>query len=409
MTILASALLIPALALLPENLSMETAGQSAALVRGNDAFALDLYGQLRQGDGNLFFSPLSISTALAMTYAGAEGDTAREMAKVLHFDLPADQLHATFHRLNAELLSRTSVLPGSNQAPDVQLFTANALWSQAGEPILADFRKRIEVNYRGGVNPIDFRGATDRARLTINAWVEEQTRGKIKDLLQPNALSPSTVLVLCNAIYFKALWSKPFATDHTRPDDFRLATGEKVRVDLMNQTDRFQYLEESSFQAMELPYKGDSLGMVIFLPRSPDGLAAFESSLSPEKLDGWLARLSSSRVDVTIPKFRLTGQFELKSALATLGMPSAFRGGVADFSGITGTRDFAISAVVHKAFVEVDEKGTEAAAATGIVMITKGLVGAPKVFRADHPFFFLIRDLRNGSILFVGRLVRPES
>ncbi len=296
------------------------------------------------------------------------------------------------------------------KSPDVQLFTANALWSQTGEPILSDFRKRIEVNYRGAVNPIDFRGSTDRARQTINAWVEAQTRGKIKDLLQPESVNASTVLVLCNAIYFKALWSKPFATDRTHPDDFRLATGDKARVNMMNLTDRFQYFEEPSLQALELPYKGNSLSMVLFLPRSPDGLAAFESSLTSEKLDGWLAKLSSNRVNLTIPRFRLAGQFDLRSTLSTLGMPSAFQVGAADFSGITGTRDFAISAVVHKAFVEVEEKGTEAAAATGIVMMeTKAFIGPPKVFRADHPFFFVIRDLRNGSILFIGRLVRPET
>jgi serpin B len=389
---------------------METADPTDALVRGNNAFALDLYGRLAQGDGNRFLSPLSISTALAMTYAGADGETASQMAKALHFDLPAERLHPAFHRLTAELQGRTSALPGSTEVPDVQLFTGNALWIQSGETILSDFRKRIEVNYRGGIHPIDFRVAAEAARRTINVWVEEQTRDKIKDLLKPGAVNASTLLVLTNAIYFKALWASPFAAEKTHPGEFQTATGEKSRVDLMNQTDRFRYLEEGSFQALELPYKGNTLGMVILLPRTPDGLEALESSLTPEKLAGWLAKLSSHRVQVSIPKFRLTGEFDLKGSLSGLGMTDAFRPGVADFSGMTGTREIAISAVVHKAFIEVEEKGTEAAAATAVKIVGLARVAdPPTVFRADHPFLFLIRDLRNGGILFIGRLVRPES
>jgi serine protease inhibitor len=409
MTMIAPVFLIPALAFSLEARAMETAEQPGALVRGNNAFALDLYGKLGQGDGNRFFSPMSISTALAMTYAGAEGETASQMAKTLHFDLPADRLHPAFLRLITELLSRTSTPTGSTEAPDVQLFTANALWIQSAEPILSDFRKRIEVNYRGGIYPVDFRGAAEQARRTINAWVEEQTRGKIKDLLKPVHVI-GTVLVLTNAIYFKALWDMPFTAQSTRPGEFQPATGEKVGVKMMNQTDRFRYFDEGSFQALELPYKGNTLAMVVFLPKSTDGLAVFESSLSPAKLDAWLAKLSQHRVQVSIPKFRLTGEFDLNDALSGLGMTDAFRLDKADFSGITGTRDLAISAVVHKAFVEVEEKGTEAAAATAVVMERSAMVAAPPtVFRADHPFFFLIRDLRNGSILFLGRLVRPES
>ena len=332
------------------------------------------------------------------------------MARTLHFDLPADQLHPAFHRLTTDLLSRTSSVPGATAAPDVQLFTANALWMQLGETILSDFRKCIEVNYRGGIYPVDFLGAAEQARRTINAWVEEQTRDKIKDLLKPEHVTPNTVLVLTNAIYFKALWDMPFPAKSTHPDDFQPTTGARVRVDMMNQTDRFRYFDEGSFQALELPYKGNTLAMVVFLPKSPDGLAAFESSLTPAKLDAWLAKLSSRKVQVSLPKFRLTGEFGLNDALSALGMPDAFHPGKADFSGMTGTRDLAISAVVHKAFVEVEEKGTEAAAATAVVMARSLAIAAPPpVFRADHPFFFLIRDLRNGSILFLGRLVRPES
>ncbi len=407
MTILASLLLIPALAFPLGLPAVETADQTHALVRGNNAFALDLYGKLAQGDGNRFLSPFSISTALAMTYAGAEGETASQIARTLHFDLPADRLHPAFHRLTTDLMSRTSAPTGSKAEPDVQLLTANAIWTQTGEPILTDFRKRIEVNYRGGIYPVDFH-AVEAACRTINAWVEEQTRDKIKDLIKPDLISAKTSLVLTNAIYFKALWDAPFPAESTRPGEFLAATGEKVPVKLMNHSERFGYYQEGTLQALELPYKGNTLAMVIFLPGSPGGLAAFESFLTAAKLETWLAKLSPHRVNVSLPKFRLTGEFELKSALSALGMTDAFHS-TADFSGMTGTRDLMISAVVHKAFVEVEEKGTEAAAATGVIMSRALAVVQPIVFRADRPFFFLIRDLRTGSILFLGRMVRPES
>jgi serpin B len=382
---------------------------TTALVQGNGEFALDLYAKLSQGKGNRFLSPASISTALAMTYAGAEGETALQIAKALHFTLPPDQLHPAFHRLIAELHSRNSAPSSPNQGPDVQLLMANALWCQSGERILSDFQKRVEVNYRGGLYPVDFRAETEQARRTINAWVKEQTKGKIQDLLQPTHVSPRTLLVLTNAIYFKGLWTSPFSKEMTAPADFHATTQDHVRVEMMNQTGRFRYSDERSFQLLELPYKGDALSMVILLPKTIDGLTQLESSLSFAKLEGWLAKLASRRVQVSLPKFKLTEAFELRDPLSELGMPIAFERGRADFSGMTGTRDFAISAVVHKAFVEVEEKGTEAAAATAVVAIRAAVVAAPPVvFRADHPFFFLIRDTRNGSILFLGRLDRPS-
>jgi serpin B len=381
---------------------------ATALVQCNSEFALDLYAKLRQGDGNRFLSPVSISTALAMTYAGARGETALQIAKSLHFTMPPDLLHPTFQRMIAELHSRNSAPSSTDHSPDLQLFTANALWCQSGERILPDFQKRIEADYRGGLHPVDFRNETEQARRTINAWVEEQTRGKIQDLLKPKQLSPRTLLVLTNAIYFKGLWSSPFSKEHTSPADYHASTHERMRVELMNQTGRFRYSDEASMQLLELPYKGGALSMVILLPKTIDGLERLESSLTFAKLATWLEKLSTQRVQVSLPKFKLTESFELQDALSALGMPIAFELGKADFSGMTGTRDFAISAVVHKAFVEVEEKGTEAAAATGVVMARTAMVAAPPVvFRADHPFFFLIRDTRTGGILFLGRLVRP--
>jgi serpin B len=382
---------------------------TTALVQGNSEFALDLYAKLSQGEGNRFLSPASISTALAMTYAGAEGETARQIAKALHFTLPSDQFHPAFHRLIAELNSRNSAPSSPNQGPDVQIFMANALWCQSGERILPDFLKRVEINYRGGLHTVDFRTETEQARRTINAWVDEQTKGKIQDLIMPAHVNTRTLLILTNAIYFKGLWTSPFSKEMTVPDNFHATTQDQIRVEMMNQTGRFRYADEPSFQLLELPYKGDALSMVLLLPKTIDGLAQLESSLSFAKLETWLAKLSSRRVRVSLPKFKLTEAIELQDMLSELGMPIAFERGKADFSGMTGTRDFAISAVVHKAFVEVEEKGTEAAAATGVVMARASVVAAPPVvFRADHPFFFLIRDTRNGTILFLGRLVRPS-
>jgi serine protease inhibitor len=252
-------LMVPALTVFNEARAMNAADPGIVLVRGNSAFAVDLYTRLARGDGNRFLSPLSISTALAMTYAGAQGDTALQMAKTLHFDLPPDQLHPAFLHLFADLHSRNTPRLESKEAPDVQLFTANAIWTQSGERILAGFQKSIEVNYGGGLYPVDFRGASEEARRTINAWVEEQTRGKIQDLLKPSHISTRTLLILTNAIYFKALWATPFSTANTRPGDFHESAQEKVRVDMMSRTDRFGYLDEGSFQALELPYKGNTL------------------------------------------------------------------------------------------------------------------------------------------------------
>jgi serpin B len=409
MKLLSLALLIPALNVSNEVGAMDRADPAAALVRGNTAFALDLYTQLRQEDGNRFLSPLSISTALAMTYAGAEGETALQMAKTLHFALPPDQLHAAFHRLLAELQGRNTTRIGSKETADIQLLSASALWSQSGERILPDFQKRIEVNYKGGLYPVDFRNAADEARRTINTWVEEQTREKIKDLLKPGQVSPQTRLILTNAIYFKAFWATPFSNEQTQPADFHVSPRDQVRVAMMHRIDRFRYLDESAFQAIELPYKGETLGLMIVLPKAIDGLTPLESSLTPERLETWTKRLATRRVQVSIPKFKLTDEFELSRPLVALGMPLAFQPGAADFSGMTGTRDFNLSAVVHKAFVEVEEKGTEAAAATGVVAVTAAVIATPPpVFRADHPFFFLIRDIRTGSILFLGRLTNPR-
>jgi serpin B len=392
----------------PEGRAMDTAEPIATLVKGDTAFALDLYAQLSRQTGNRFVCPFSISTALAMTYAGAEADTARQMARTLHFTLPPDRLHPAFHRLIAELHSRGAAPAGAPE-PYVQLFTANALWGQKGLPVLSDFRKRIEVNYKGGLYDVDFRAAPEEARRTVNAWVEEQTKTKIRDLLKPEHITPDTLLILTNAIYFKALWESPFRKEDTRSEPFHLAAKEEKPVEMMNQSGRFRYYDAGRVRALELPYRGRALALVILLPRAVDGLPALEESLQPADLEKSLEKLSPHTVQLSLPRFKLTDEFELSRVLAELGMPLAFDRSRADFSGITGTRELVISAVVHKAFLEVDEKGTEAAAATAVTMMRASamIAAKPIVFRADHPFLFLIRDTSTGSILFLGRLVNP--
>jgi len=374
----------------------------AAVVEGNNAFAVDLYGQLRSRSSNLFFSPESISTALAMTYGGARGDTAAEMAKSLHFTLPPDRLHPAMGALLGDL-----------NAPHngYQLHVADALWVQQGYAFLDDFLKLTKNDYGAGFNQVDFKGATEAARLTINEWVGQKTENKIKDLLQPGVLKPTTRLVLTNAIYFKGDWQTPFDKDRTEVEDFHLSPVQTVRAPLMHIRNSFYYLNGGTFRVLEIPYKNNELSMIVFLPNDVSGLPAFENSLTESSLRQWLGQLQpASDVILTLPKFKMTRQFELQQTLGRMGMEQAF-GKSADFSGITGGRDLFISSVIHKAFVDVNEEGTEAAAATAVMMRDMAKQNRtpppPIVFRADHPFIFLIRDNRSGGILFMGRVIDP--
>jgi serpin B len=371
-----------------------------ATVKGNNTFALALYSQLRNGEGNLFLSPYSISTALAMTYAGARGPTAEQMATTLHLSPDPENVSAAFGALNRDISF-------GGGARGYELYTANALWGQKGHHFLPAFMNLLQTHFGAEARQLDFRQATEEARETINAWVEKQTRQKIQDLLPPGILDSATQLVLTNAIYFKGKWTKPFKKDSTRNEDFRITAEQKVPVSMMHQTGDFKYLEEQEFQALELPYAGDRLAMVILLPRKVDGLAELEQTLTPEKLTSWLGKLHQVEVQVSLPKYELTEKFRLNDSLSRMGMALAFRAGAADFSGMDGERGLFLSAVVHKAFLDVNEEGTEAAAATGAAI---KLAAAPlqnPIFRADHPFLFLIRDVRSGSILFLGRLRHP--
>ena len=386
------------------------------IVDGNNEFALDLFAKLQSTKGNLFFSPYSISTALAMTYAGARNQTESQMAEVLHFPVSA----------NRRMDSSSKSLPDRQQFPKefgkiikdlnnrgqkgaYTLTVANALWGQKDYGFLEEFLELIESSYDGRLNEADFIRAAENARETINAWVEKKTNGKIKNLISQGVLNAMTRLVLTNAIYFKGNWAKQFKEDRIQDAPFTLADGNKINVAMMNQKAEFGYMETDTFQALEMPYVDQELSMVILLPKKFDALDEFEKTLTLENLTQWLTKIHKREVVVFVPKFKMTSQFSLASVLKSMGMEDAFSSN-ADFSGINGKRDLFISAVIHKAYVEVNEEGTEAAAATGVVMRLTSVGPAPiPVFRADHPFLFLIRDNLTGSILFIGRVVNPKA
>jgi serpin B len=373
----------------------------AAAVKGNTEFACDLYAKLRGQDGNLFFSPYSISTALAMTRAGARGETADQMDKTLHFTLKGDKLHAAF----GELIKEANGDP-KDAKRGYQLSTANALWGQKGFSFLPEFVKLTKDDYGAGLNEVDFVGATEDARKTINAWVEKETRDKIKDLLPQGVLTTDTRLVLTNAIYFKGDWASQFKKDLTKEEPFAVAADKKVNAPLMHQKATFRYYDGGSFQALEMPYAGKDLAMVVLLPKKADGLPDLEKDLTADRLTGWVGKLNEAEVDVALPKFKTTSQFSLKPTLSEMGMSQAFTN-AADFSGMDGKKDLQITDVIHKAFVDVNEEGTEAAGATGVIVGLKSERAPTPEFRADHPFVFLIRDTRSGGVLFLGRVADP--
>ncbi len=371
------------------------------VVQGNSQFALELYAKLREKEGNLFLSPYSISTALGMTYAGARGNTADQMAATLHFDKDQEKLHPAFGQLIKQI-------NGDGKPRGYELSTANALWLQQDYHFRADYLKLVQASYGAELREVDFKTATEQTRQTINAWVEKQTKDKIKELLKPDVLDPASRLVLTNAIYFKGKWSSQFKKEVTRDELFFATADKKANVPMMHQKADFSYLDADKLQVLEMPYEGKDLSMVVLLPKKVDGLAELEKSLTTDNLHTWLGKLHKSEVEVTLPKFQTTSEFSLKKVLGDMGMKDAFDPGKADFSGMTASRDLYISAVVHKAFVDVNEEGTEAAAATAVIIREKAIRIAP-TFRADHPFLFLIRDTRNGSILFLGRIVDPKA
>jgi serpin B len=376
------------------------------LVEGNSAFACDLYQALKGQEGNLFYSPYSISLALAMTYTGARGETGKQMAEVLHYLLSQQTLHTAFNSLDLELGKRGEGAKGKDDK-GFRLNVVNAIWGQQDYKFLPAYLDILAENYGAGLRLLDFVSAPEESRLTINDWVSDQTEGRIKDLIKPGIISSLTRLVLTNAIYFNAAWQRPFNEKNTAQAAFHLLGGGDVTVKMMHETEDFGYAAGNGYQAVELKYDGNELSMVILLPEEGN-FKKFEASLDAGTLDKIINNIRSANTTLSMPKFEYESEFSLKATLEALGMTDAFSM-AADFSGMTGNDDLFIKDVVHKAFVSVDEAGTEAAAASAVIMDLKGIPGKPVEVTVDHPFIYLIRDIKTGAILFIGRVMNPVS
>ena len=380
----------------------EPPADKADLRKEGDAvnrFAADLYRQVGRESGNLFCSPYSIRTALAMTEAGAAGQTGEEMRQTLR--LGADPKR----HMAAGLLSQ-KLLPGDKAA--YQLNVANAIWVQDGFALAQPFTDMLAKEFRSQSRQVDFAGQAEAARGAINQWVERQTKDKIKELLKAGTIKPETKLVLTNAIYFKGRWETPFKKTKTKEEPF-FADGQETKAPLMTQTEEFRYFENDLLQLVRLPYEKCPLEMVVLLPRSKTGLGELEKAFTAEALATWSREARTAEVTLFLPRFKQTAEFDLGGTLGQMGMPTAFTND-ADFTGMTSAQRLKIDKVVHKAFVEVNEEGAEAAAATGVTMMPTA-APAPKkhvTVRADHPFLYLIQDRETGAILFVGRCAKPQ-
>jgi len=373
----------------------------SSVVNANNRFCLELYANLKNEEkGNIFFSPYSISTALGMVYEGARGQTAQEIQAVFHFcedeNIRKPNVAEIYEQLN-------------KKDAKYKLNTANALWVQQGHNLLNEYAKTVEKYYSGKATNVDFKGAAEQARKKINKWVADRTNDKIKDLFPPNSLTQFTSLVLTNAIYFKGTWVMQFDKKETQEEDFKTGRGETVKVPMMRRTDenaRFSYAETEYLQILEMDYEGGELSMLILLPKNID-LDTLEERLTVENVTEWKNSLHEQRVKVFVPKFTFTTKYLLNDNLKELGMPLAFSE-AADLSGIDGTKSLFIQIVVHQAFIDVNEEGTEAAAATGVAVGITSVAPPVPIFRADHPFIFMILERSVGNILFLGRVSDPR-
>ena len=375
----------------------------SGLVAGNNAFAFDLYQALRGEGGNMFFSPYSISEALAMTYAGAKGQTEADMADALHFTLFQDKLHPAFNWLDLELANRGEGAEGKD-GKGFRLRIANALWGQKDYKFLSPFLDTLAINYGAGLRTVDYINNAEKSRVTINDWVAENTEDRIKDLIPQGIINSYTRLVLTNAIYFNAAWLNPFKEENTKDGTFYRLDGSTVTIPMMKQGESMRYAEGDNYQAVELQYDGRELSMIIIKPREGE-FEEFEKSFDDTVLQNIVRQLGVHDVTLTMPKFKYESSFGLKEALGALGMGIAFTEN-ADFSGMNGKRDLLIQDVLHKAFVSVDEAGTEAAAATAVIVGTTSMP-EPAEMQVNSPFIYLIRDNATGTLLFVGRVLDP--
>nr|ACC62103.1 SCCA2/SCCA1 fusion protein isoform 1 (predicted) [Rhinolophus ferrumequinum] len=390
----------------------------SSLSEANTRFAYDLFQQFRKSEKeNIFYSPLSITSALAMTYLGSRGQTASTMQKVLHFNevtentkgeatkVPVEKsgdVHYQFQKLLTELNKPTD---------DYELNIANRLYGEKKFQFLQEYKNNVKKFYLASVESVDFVNAAEESRMMINSWVESQTNEKIKNLFPEDSLDSSTILVLVNAVYFKGQWNEKFDPKNTEQGEFWQNKDTSKPVQMMKQTSYFNFtsLEDVQAKILEIPYKGEDLSMLLLLPNEIDGLQKLEDQLTAEKLIEWTSsqNMSKRKVELRLPRFKVEESYALGDTMRALGMGNAFTPGDADFSGMTGSRGFVLSQIVHKSFVEVTEEGTEAAAATGIV-IGRTSVQMYEHFHCDHPFLFFIKHNETNSILFFGRISTPD-
>jgi serpin B len=394
-----------------------TENELRQLVRDNNTFAFELYHMIKDNADNLFFSPYSISVALAMTYAGARNQTEAQMAATLHFNFPQDKLHALFNALDLELASRRQNEPkqGSEDIKYLKLNIANAIWGQEDHPFLDRFLDTLATNYAAGIWLVDFQANPEQARLIINDWVARQTENIITNLLEEGHIDQLTRLVLTNAIYFNASWAIPFDKAATYDGDFYLTDASTITVPMMipeegsgENGEMYTAAQGPGYQAVELPYYGGEFSMLIVIP-DRGNFTAFEQNLDYQLIEEIVNNLQAADITPKMPKFGYESKFDLANTLAGMGMPDAFNSQAADFSGIDGgVGDLYIGAVVHNAFISVDEAGTEAAAATAVVVFGIG-VRNPREIIINRPFIYMIRDIKTGAILFLGRVKKPSS
>lgn len=383
-------------------------GNLEILVNGNTSFGINLYQDVKQGNENLIFSPYSISVALAMAQAGAKEKTLQQMNDVLRFSLPVEDLHPAINALQLELNKR-EINDYEEGKKDFELSIVNSIWGEKTYTFLPEYLDLLAKNYGAGLRLADFIQQPDASRKEINQWVSDRTNDRIKDLLPENSITELTRLVLTNAIYFKASWLHQFEPGMTQNGVFTLLGGEDVQVPMMHQTETFGYASQDGYQLISLPYEGNKLSMLIILP-DENNFTQVEEAMSGLDFQNLVSAISYTQLDLSMPKFKIESSIGLADQLDAMGMKDAFSPGIADFSGMDGTHDLYISAVQHKAFIEVDETGTEAAAATAVVVGIESMPNdEPLKVNIDRPFVFMIIDNKTGSVLFLGRVINPAS
>lgn len=381
-----------------EPVNQKTMTLAGGVIEANEMFALDLYSKYKSKEGNVFFSPYSLSSTLAVIYEGVKGETAKEIQAILHLPDDIQKVRSDFLNINNEL---------NKTDKKYKLTLANALWTQKEYPLVDKFLTTVNTYYDGKVTSLDFKTNTENSRVTINEWVENKTNNKIKELIPTGILSPATRLVITNAIYFKADWAKQFNAENTKDGQFKLSSGSSVNAKMMNQTNYFNYGETSDLQILEMNYLGNDFSMLILLP-SGNNLSKLENIFSEAKLNEWKKSMQNREVIVTLPKFKFETKYFMAKDLKDMGMSTAFKYPEADFTGMSPTGELCIDEIIHQTFIEVTEYGTEAAAASaGIMVASAPTTEEPKRFIADHPFIFIIQQKNSGNILFIGRVTDP--